>query len=285
MEIVASLDERCGKTIYTIAHYSILRHLASLASLCVDEAVWFPVSLLLALLHVATAASIPELHADLFGSVPLQTFLEVFNNAVMLSCGAGLIKLLPRRERPTYAKQEKFFVTNGDKFSLPSGHTLFATVMMRLATGGPDTSSFHKTMGMVALALVGWSRVAKGRHYPVDVIVGGSIGMLLAEIPLRGYSSSWALCKLVVASLSLCEVLLAVASPKFRTPGFKAGALFLGVAFALLPFGSSPPLGSVTAWFAYPASLVAMVSSQFGPSAMLMAMKPSMATMYSSKKH
>merc|ERR1712061_506158 len=93
MDRIIILDVRWGETIYSRVQRSGWRHVASVASLCVDEAVWFPLSLLLCMLNMAVGAVTPEIQSWLFRGVPLEIFVDIFNNAVTLSCAAGLMKL------------------------------------------------------------------------------------------------------------------------------------------------------------------------------------------------
>ena len=57
------------------------------------------------------------------------------------------------------------------------------------------------------------------------------------------FTLAWARCKLAIALAQLSEVLLATMVPRYQTPGYVIGSVFLALAFALLPFGVVPPLG------------------------------------------
>lgn len=278
MDALLALDSRIGENLFINVQKSWWRHIASIASLLVDEAVWFTVPLVLALVHVVTAARSPQIHDGLFYGLPLSYFVDTFTDAVLISTGTSLLKLCTMRGRPAYAQQDKYHITIGDKYSFPSGHTLFAAFVARSIAGRPHTCGVYKTIAFFGVALVGWSRVAKGRHYPTDVIAGALIGALLSEIPLRGLSLEWATCKLVVAVLNFCEVMLAVAVPRLRTPGMRTGSFFLAVLFALLPFGSSPP----TALMTLPAVVVLLACTRVSASAppgLLRGLNPSSVNM------
>jgi len=261
MEALVAWDKFCGEAVHARASRSGWQHLATAASLCLDEVVWFPSTLLLALAHVAAAALAPGIHARLLGGAPARLSVDAYHDVVMITGLTCLLKLLTMRPRPAYAKQEAFYIVNGDRFSFPSSHAMFATALARVATGQRGTSVVCKVAGLVGIAVIGWSRVAKGRHYPSDVAAGTVLGALLAEVALRGLHSVLAACRFAFALVFLCEVVLVLVVPRLRTPGFKLGAAFLAFYCALLPLGTSPCLGPSTAWVACP---LAAASAAFG---------------------
>lgn len=105
--------------------------------------------------------------------------------AVMAGCGVAgsaiyaLLKRCTRRERPcAIAGGLVLTVAPLDRFSFPSGHTLHAVAFATVA-------SAHLPWLAVAVwpfaALVAASRLVLGLHYPSDVLVGGALGLLIAE--------------------------------------------------------------------------------------------------------
>lgn len=103
----------------------------------------------------------------------------------------GPLKLLGRRPRPTLAPVpgRKPFPMPGS-FSFPSGHTASAVAFATVA--GAELPAAALPLGMLA-AVVGYSRIHTGVHYPSDVLAGAAVGaaagMLvrhLAGAPRRG---------------------------------------------------------------------------------------------------
>lgn len=68
-----------------------------------------------------------------------------------------------------------------DRFSFPSGHTLHAvSFTVVICSGLPQLAWVLVPMAL----LIAGSRVVLGLHYPSDVVAGGLIGALLAELTL-----------------------------------------------------------------------------------------------------
>ena len=81
-------------------------------------------------------------------------------------------------------------VLPGEQFSFPSGHSMRAafvagTVLRSGAFGAAfgAPSSAARAAALVWAALVAASRVAKGKHFPIDVLAGNVLGLALALVP------------------------------------------------------------------------------------------------------
>lgn len=89
---------------------------------------------------------------------------------------AQLIKRFTKRRRPNAGiRGFAALVENPDAFSFPSGHTA-ASVALAVAWAGEGSG-----LGLLAsafAALVGFSRVYLGVHYPLDVMAGAVLGLV-----------------------------------------------------------------------------------------------------------
>jgi undecaprenyl-diphosphatase len=116
------------------------------------------------------------------GSSALQFAVHALGTA---SVGILVYKFLKKRlvrERPFVAHGEIVCgATPLDRYSFPSGHTLHAICLTTLYGA-------YEPMMLVVMApfaaLVAASRIVLGLHYPSDVLVGGSLGALLATASL-----------------------------------------------------------------------------------------------------
>ena len=93
-----------------------------------------------------------------------------------------ILKRYFKRQRPSARLLNyKAHITPADKFSLPSGHTAAAFLMATII------SSFYPGFILVAFtwaSLVGLSRILLGVHFPSDVAIGATLGVLIAHTSL-----------------------------------------------------------------------------------------------------
>lgn len=90
-----------------------------------------------------------------------------------------IIKRSVSRERPADTRFGNTIITPPDRFSFPSGHS--AASMAVAAMYALTFPSLGIWLLPVAV-MVGYSRVALGVHYPLDVIAGQAIGLLTAGL-------------------------------------------------------------------------------------------------------
>mgnify|MGYP006265803521 FL=1 len=93
-----------------------------------------------------------------------------------------VLKNLFRRNRPYVALNTQNFVTPGDRFSFPSGHTSAAFLVATV------TSSFTPSLTPILFcwaSLVGMARVVLGVHFPTDTLIGALMGTGLALISME----------------------------------------------------------------------------------------------------
>jgi undecaprenyl-diphosphatase len=116
---------------------------------------------------------------DGFDSALLQTILLAFliERPIYFVLKNGL-----RRNRPQAALQGfRSIITPSDKFSFPSGHTS-AAFMMATLLGYYLPTLIPVLYGWAAL--VGFSRVVLGVHFPTDTLVGAVLGVSAALFSL-----------------------------------------------------------------------------------------------------
>jgi hypothetical protein len=107
------------------------------------------------------------------------------------------LKLFFQRSRPKYAEQSHFVSIVGEWFSFPSGHSLRAFYFIFWISRSKFVKLLEPVLPIPRARMcipwavgVAWSRVAKGRHFPLDVLAGAALGLLLGwvvEDYLSGY--------------------------------------------------------------------------------------------------
>jgi undecaprenyl-diphosphatase len=113
-----------------------------------------------------------------------------------LQCAvAGIAGLAIYRGLKNVLVRERPYITHAtivcagrplDRFSFPSGHTLHAvSFTVLICSGIPQLAWILVPMAL----LIAGSRVVLGLHYPSDVVAGGLIGALLAELTLALFAT------------------------------------------------------------------------------------------------
>ena len=112
--------------------------------------------------------------------------LPVLHMAMVGLTGTLLYKWLKRkthRPRPAQVHQDVWVTGKPlDYFSFPSGHTLHAAVFSVIALFYYPYLAFILAPFAMMVAM---SRVVLGLHYPSDVLAGGTIGYLLAQLSFQ----------------------------------------------------------------------------------------------------
>jgi len=285
---LSDLDDQVGFSIYYSAQRSVLRHLATFVSF-VGVDMWYVVALLLAALRFnAEALEI----LPFFRGLDVDFFLELFNEVMVLMLLSSYVKLLLGRLRPVYAEQRKIYVATGDFYSFPSGHSCCTCYLLRqlVILLALDNSSPALARGLVfgVTVLVSWARVAKGRHYPIDSIVGAGVGEFAAEMVTHFGFEAWGQLKFAVVVVGTVELFFLILSPKHRTPGFNVAPLALFMLWASAPFKISRPLGDNTEIISYPLAAFCLLGVIFYPQSLaqstIMVLTPS-STSLARQKH
>lgn len=216
-------DHALGEWVYLATRRSsVLKHVATVVTLSGDEAIWFSLPVVLALGHCLTGIGPPAT----FGFC-----VELLNDVMMVCVIEMGMKFCVQRDRPAYAPQGTFYILAGEWWSFPSGHSQRAAYLahrlclnasLRATIFGPwmaGSALLPYSLYLWAV-LVGLSRVAKGRHSPLDVTVGLVAGILLCELTIFIGLPMWTVGRFVAGSAE-CVLLGAMAArPELRLEGF-----------------------------------------------------------------
>lgn len=111
--------------------------------------------------------------------------------------------------------------------SMPSGHAAAAAALVTLAALCLQARGSLTSLRLVLLvalgALVAWSRVAVGAHWPADVMAGVALGVTTALVALKiandwwHPASAWTMARSLQRMWWLCTAELAVAAVCFGT--------------------------------------------------------------------
>lgn len=109
---------------------------------------------------------------------------EIAESAIYTSAVTVFLKFAFGRERPRH-NNEPFsfhpFSFKGDDFlSLSSGHTALAFSLSTVISKNSDSDAI-KIISFIPAVLTGFSRVYQNHHWVSDVILGGIIGVVIAD--------------------------------------------------------------------------------------------------------
>ena len=177
---IVLVDERIGLKIYAMNQKSkISKIIMEILSFTGDEMLWFGVST-----GVGTLLFLYRflwLHRDM-GCIE-ESLWDMFGSCAIFE---SILKLIFQRIRPDYSQQATSYCCHGEWFSFPSGHALrtfywpFWLSRSKFVKLIAPVIIFPRARYFIPWALaVGYSRIAKGRHYPLDVVFGSLVGVAL----------------------------------------------------------------------------------------------------------
>jgi undecaprenyl-diphosphatase len=110
-------------------------------------------------------------------------------NAGLLHCMFPYIKRRIGRPRPFCVDPRlPNLLAVLDEHSFPSGHTMtLSGVLVPIVIVWPATAISAATL----MALMAWSRIATGHHYPSDIVAGAILGIVLAYPLSLGVLAVW----------------------------------------------------------------------------------------------
>jgi hypothetical protein len=215
-------DAQLGEHIYRFVQGSSgAKLLCEIFTLLVDESVcltllvsgWFSTLALRANGYETDVTCLPEAFVDCYLLFMTWSVMET------------VIKLVLRQPRPAYGKQKPLSDTliPGDQYSFPSGHSLRAFAMARVASQSPSLGAAGLLVTgnwefvLLAIASVSaFSRIGLGRHSPLDVIAGSTLGFFVGGgfwlSPLHRFH-----CQLIAATYYACIGFAAITSGRART--------------------------------------------------------------------
>ena len=192
---VTRVDSALGERIYRGVQASwLLKIVATIFSISGDEAIWYAVpSVIITSTYAVSVAAAAVRAAD--GVLPSgcaeQALCDLFGSASICGLAESLAKLAVRRPRPQYAPQRAQYSLPGEHFSLPSGHSMRSAYLAYWLSRNAHAAILLRALGLGPLpllpalawaGLVATARVAKGKHFPLDCLLGLLFGLALGAV-------------------------------------------------------------------------------------------------------
>lgn len=108
-------------------------------------------------------------------------FWGVFLSLVLAGITSELIKTIVAEPRPFLSGVRSLY-THGDYDSFPSGHTLLFTTLASAITVRYRLLGWF--LGVCAL-VIGLARILVGIHWPLDILAGGILGVIIGKIGMK----------------------------------------------------------------------------------------------------
>jgi membrane-associated phospholipid phosphatase len=211
-DALLAADAALGEALYeSCKKLKAVKFAAGVASFLCDEIIWL---LLPTVMFV--------------GSVCLQrdatAWARLLQEVCLTTAFEEALKGIFCRQRPPYARQSTFTCLPFEHYSFPSGHTLRASflavrcaaVLPLLMVGATNIPQMQLAMYVWVLSAA-WSRVALGKHFPSDVVVGITIGAFLGQL---SSSTLHLIISTMVAPFLLGEAFFLAAFKKYRPKGY-----------------------------------------------------------------
>ena len=257
---IKTIDQKLGRGIFTFtSKSSSLKLLAEVFSFLGDELIWFGVPTVFGVIisftrlvrWLAAVAQAVNWQSSLMAEVPTmgcveESLWDMFGfSATCILVETGL-KNLFRRNRPEYAVQQLTgYAVPGEWYSFPSGHALRSFyIPFWISRNMLVKTLFSNFRARFLLPLsfgVGWSRIAKGRHYPLDVFFGSLLGVVLGFVVEDVCNDKQ---RAVVKTISGIFLVLAFGSQYLYTyVGVTSGKMCLYICYFSLIFFITLPIG------------------------------------------
>lgn len=94
----------------------------------------------------------------------------------------GACKLVVRRQRPAYAERRYNATIIADQYSFPSGHSSRCILIAGMLFVFNICPAWLVCLCILWAVLTSLSRVLLGRHYILDIVVGGILGILVTAL-------------------------------------------------------------------------------------------------------